>query len=334
VSETPPVVYLLHGEDEFAITELIHSLQARMGDPATAEMNTTRLDGRSLSLDELVQSVASMPFFVATRRLVILTNPLTRLTTPTLRQKFLAILEKVPPTTALVLVEYRPLTDERDRRKGKLHWLEEWAMQAGKRVLMRAFPPPSGEMMVRWIFERAKTLGGGFSREAAERLAAQIGDEPRLADQEIRKLLEYVNYARAVEPEDVEAMTPFSRQGDIFVMVDALANRKRREALGMLHRLLEEQDYLSILGMVIRQFRLLILAREVLDQGGREAEVVREAGMTSFVAGKIVPQARQFTLPVLESIYHRLLEVDEAAKTGKMEGDLGLDLFMSALTQR
>jgi DNA polymerase III delta subunit len=61
-------------------------------------------------------------------------------------------------------------------------------------------------------------------------------------------------------------------------------------------------------------------------------DVIRELKVAPFVAGKLLSQVRQFTLPALEAIYHQLLELDEAAKTSQMDGDLGVDLLIAALT--
>ena len=77
MAETPPVVYFLHGEDEYAIAQTLADLEKRLGDPATADMNTTRLDGATYNLDQLLSVASAMPF-LAKRRLVILTNPLAR----------------------------------------------------------------------------------------------------------------------------------------------------------------------------------------------------------------------------------------------------------------
>ena len=99
MGETAPVVYLLHGEDEFAIAQFVSEMEARLGDPATAAMNITRLDGRSYNPDELLTVASAMPFLAA-RRLVVLTNPLARLNSPSARQKFIKKLEAIPPSTA------------------------------------------------------------------------------------------------------------------------------------------------------------------------------------------------------------------------------------------
>jgi DNA polymerase-3 subunit delta len=331
MSKPVPVIYLLHGEDEYAIAQFVSETEDRLGDAALAAMNVSRLDGRSFRMDDLLSMAGAMPF-LAKRRIVVLANPIVQVNTPTARQKFLAQLEKIPSTTALLLVEPRSLTDEKDRKKGKLHWLERWAADHTDLVFMKNFPLPKGERLVSWIQERARAAGGQFTVQAAAALANLVGDDPRLADQEIGKLLAYANYSRSVEEDDVELLTADYGQGDIFTMVDALGNRDGRKAMGMLQRLLEHGDPFSIFGMVVRQFRLLLLAREVLDGGGGQADVAKALKIHPFVAEKVSAQARHFSLPVLESVYHRLLDMDEAIKTSQIEGDLALDTLVAALT--
>jgi len=52
-----------------------------------------------------------------------------------------------------------------------------------------------------------------------------------------------------------------------------------------------------------------------------------------FVAEKMTGQARSFTLPVLEKIYHKLLEIDEGAKTGQVTLDLALDTLVVEMSK-
>jgi len=121
-----PVIYLFHGDDEPAIHGEIEKLKARVGGPGTLEMNFTRLDGRVLAFDQLVTACATMPF-LAERRLVLLDHPLAYAKDEANREKLLDFLDRVPASTALVLIEHLPLTSPRDRKAGKIHWLELWA---------------------------------------------------------------------------------------------------------------------------------------------------------------------------------------------------------------
>lgn len=329
-----PTVYILHGDDELAITRFIADLEGRLGDPGTAAMNTTRLDGNTFNLNELIRVTAAMPF-LAKRRLVVLENFLGRVKDKPEQEAFKAALAKVPETTALVLVERKPLVEERERRKGKEHWLEKWAKEAGERAFLKEFNPPKGYQLIVWIQEQARKAGGEITQDAAKELAGLVNENPRQAEQEIHKLLAYVNYQRAVEIDDVQNLTIDSSQGDIFAMVDALSVQDGRKALQVLHKLLEEDDPQRIFPMIVRQFRLMIKAREVLDEYGPGANFAKLMDeKSSYVADKAARQAIQFSLPALEAVYHRLLEIDEALKTSQVEGDIALDTLVASFTSQ
>jgi DNA polymerase-3 subunit delta len=346
MSDPSPVVYLLHGDDEYNIAQEVAKLEAKLGDDALREANTTSLDGRSFNLDDLVPVVSPMPFMTE-RRLVILSHPLARLESKEKkarffnkqkltkdREKIIENFEKVPLTTALVLVEHKLLTSDWEREKGNLHWLERWAGSNRERVYVKAFP--LGDMGG-WIQNRAAQEGGQFTHEAAGRLAELVGDNTRLADQETRKLLDYADYKRPVGVEDVDLLTPDSSQADIFAMVDALGMRDGQKASENLQRLLEQQEHGYIFAMVIRQFRLLLLVREILDGGGAGDEIaakLRFLGVKKWMSRKLIPQAKRFSLPVLEERFHRLLNLDEDVKSSLIPVDLALQIFVSELTNQ
>lgn len=328
MGEVSYVVYLLYGEDEFTIAEEIHKLEAKMGDAATAALNTTRLDGRSLSFAELENAARAMPFLTP-RRMVIVYHPLAKMEKdPALQEKFKALLDQVPDSTALLLVEYQDLAPYKKRP----HWLLKWANKAGERAYVRSYPLPKGPQMGKWIMEQARQAGGGITPTAAAMLASLVDDNTRLARQEIEKLVAYAGYHRPIEKEDVDAVTALAGQVNIFMLVDALGMQDGKKAMGALNRLLDAQDVIAIFGMIVRQFRLLLLAREILDRGGTDGSVAKGLKLHPFVADKICVQARRFSLAALEAAYRRLLETDQAIKTGQMEADVALDVFVAGFT--
>lgn len=329
--EQAPVVYLLYGEDDFAISEFISRLSEKLGDKSMAEVNTTRLDGRTCSFDELLGAVSAMPFLVS-RRLVILTNPLSYGKAPELQKRFKRVLDQVPATTALVLVEDHVLTSAEDRKNKRVNWLEKWARENEGRVYIKEFSLPAGSELITWIRRRTEQLGGHITLSAAEMLLELVGPEPRLLKQEIEKLLAYVNYDRPVEVDDVQHLTPWVAKVQDFALINALRAHDCRQALKVLHRELAEKDAIPIFQGIVYQFRLLLLAREILDEGGGQEDVIRRLGIHPYAAKMAVEHARRFTLTDLEEIYHRLLELDEAMKTGMMEGELALDLLVTELS--
>jgi DNA polymerase-3 subunit delta len=320
-----PNVFFLYGNDEFAVTRRLKEFEADFPDPTSADMNTAHLEARTMTENDLNTAVNAIPF-LAPKRLVLLANPSAKYGKPTERKKFEAFIEKVPETAILVIYE---TVEPRDVDK---HWLVKWIGKNSRLVKTQAFMLPRQWEMAGWILNETKNQGGEIESPAAAKLAEMVGVNTRQAGQEIAKLLAYVNWERQVEVQDVESVSIVTAQESVFDFVDALANGNGKSAQYLLHRLLESEDAFSLWGMVVRQFRLLLLTREVLDSRGDKDEVAQALGVHPFVAEKTTAQARGFTLPVLERIYHKLLEIDEGAKTGQVALELALDTLVVELT--
>jgi DNA polymerase III subunit delta len=327
-STKKPIVYIFHGDDDFALAQAVNDLYEKMGDPNLADLNTARLDARTASEEDIRTAANSLPF-LAERRLVILTNAMARFGGAGAQSRYKPFLENLPDTTALVLVV--PDTKERTRWKGlpDSHWLIKWQQGAGGRALYRLCTLPPLNEMPNWIKKQARSMGGTFEQAAALALTAHVANNTRQANLEIQKLLLYVNYERPVEAEDVEMLTVGSGQTSIFEMVDAMAGGNTTAALRMLHRLLEDQEAIFLFGMIIRQFRLLLQTRELMDEGGSLQFMGKALTQPDFVVKKLYGQAQRFSMERLENIYRRLLEVDEAMKSSSMTPELALDTFIA-----
>jgi DNA polymerase-3 subunit delta len=141
-----------------------------------------------------------------------------------------------------------------------------------------------------------------------------------------------VNYSRPIEVDDIVYLTPDSAGAPDFALVNALRVHDARQALNILQREMGEKEPLQIFQGIVFQFRQLLLVREILDEGGREGDVIHLLNVHPFVAQKAVEHARRFTLLDLEGIYRRLLELDEALKTSAIEGELALDVLVTELS--
>lgn len=336
------MIYILHGPDDFALAEYVTKLKAKLGDPATADLNTTVLDGRTVTLPELRSSADTLPF-LAPQRLVIIEGWLTKLLSKSeanenepeaesasasagsVKETLAQLAEYLPnvsPTTLLVLTEKRALPERQALLKALTD--KDWAT-------IKFFDLPKGEGLVKWIMARARAEGGAFEREAAQALTTAESD-PRALGSEITKLLTYVNFARPVDLADVETLTPMGGEAKIFDMVDAIGQRRGPVALRELHKLLDKEEPLYLLSMIVRQFRLMLQAKELLEARTSEGDISQTLGLHPFPTKKICEQARAFSLPALERIYHRLLDYDEALKTGKAEPITALDTLVVSLT--
>lgn len=322
-----PTVYLFYGDDPFSIAETVQQLSHRLGDPA---LNRQRFTAARLDLEALTQACRSLPF-LATRRLILLGEAERLPRHPEWQERFLDLLNDLPQSCALILLEQQdlstPNSEESYRRTSPLY---RWAVAHPDACYLRRFARPRGPRFQQWLSERCQSLGGQIEAPAAALLAEYVSEDQHLAHQELRKLLDYVDCARAVQVEDVEQLTPFASQADVFAMVDAVGHKDGQRSLRLIHQLLQDHEPAYVFAMLTRQFRLLLQAREALD---RRQDPQQALGVHPFVARKVAAQSGNFQLPELEAAYRQLLAIDLAHKRGEAELEIALEGYLAALTQ-
>lgn len=319
------MVYLFHGEDAFACEQALgHLLQAEIP-AAAADLAVTRLDGNTLTIAALIEHCAAAPL-LSPRRAIIVEGLAGRLeqkvAAATLLKQLQDYLPGLPESTILVFRERSALPAR--------HALVALVSRIGQ---VREFSPPRGRELSRWIAEQVRREGAEITPAGCDLLAATCGTDPAVLHHEIEKLVSYVGPQGRIEEHLVSELASAGRLSDIFALVDAIGQRRRARAMLELHRLCQAgQHPLAILGMVVRQFRL-ILQVKAIPAGERQPEqVARILGVHPYVAEKAITQGQSFRREELERIYHRLLQADREIKTGQHEGEVALELAIVEIT--
>jgi DNA polymerase-3 subunit delta len=333
--------YILHGEEDFGLSEELARLRAIMAedDPAMAELNTSMLDGDRLTLGELRHACDAIPF-MTDRRLVVVTGLLSRLSpggrgtkgeepaaNRAFREELEAYLPNLPPTARLVFVEDQELPPK--------HPILKVAGAEGKKekAFVKVFKKPKDWELTHWIRERVQSKGGRIDGEATEVLAALVGSDLRVLDQELEKLLLYTD-GQPVTAGAVRLLVSRSRETSIFDLVDCVGRRETGRALRLLHHLLDEGEMPPyLLAMLARQVRILIQVSELGAQGLAQDEMAKRLKVHPYVVKKGVAQAQNFQMAQLEEAHQRLVETDWSIKRGDVEPVVALDMLLVGLTR-
>ncbi len=334
------MLYVIHGEDEYGRAQEVAKLRAGATEVSLGELNVTRVDGRKVVLRELLNDCSTLPF-LTTKRLIIVDGLLKRLgsrdgdesTSSGELAVLLAYLPSLPPTTDLVLVEDQPLPPR--------HAVLALAKKLPEARVIDCRPldlrSASGHVALkRWLAAQCAALGVRISAEAETLLIERIGADRRALASEVDKLAANCAYAGEITADEVRALVPVSIEANIFALVDALGQRRARQALDELERLLADgANELYILSMVARQARLLIGAQELQSaNASREAIGERLKVRHGFALDKLLTQAAQFGASELDDIVERIAQTDEEIKTGKMSAPLALELLTLRICQR
>ncbi|MDD5082038.1 MAG: DNA polymerase III subunit delta [Dehalococcoidales bacterium] len=321
------MLYILFGADDYSLNKSLEALKKETGDTALLSTNTSRLDGRQVTLDQLRAVCETLPF-LSPKRLVIVTGLLERFDAASKTRSddwkpLAACIHRVPGSTVLVLV------DSKVSRQNPL--LKELSTQA----VVKSFPALRYSELRQWVGKYTREQGSTMSPQAVDLLSHLVGGNLWVMASEIDKLVLFAP-GRRIEEKDVKAVVSDSQQTSVFAMIDALLEFKAGLAGELMHQLLRDgASPAYLLVMLARQARMIVRVRELRNQGRPEAEIRSKFGLASdFVWQKTVEQVGRYPLERIKEFYRRLLATDLAIKTGKYKDDLALDILVAELYRR
>jgi DNA polymerase-3 subunit delta len=331
------MLYVLYGRDDFSLREELARIKGELDSDGMLSSNTDVLDGREVSPEQLMAVCDTIPF-LSEHRLVVVEGLLKRFDRPE-RPRRGARAAKSGSTEALE--RWRGLAEYAQRMPDTTTLVLVDGELSGKNPLLEAFGSAgqvrefrSLRAVLQWILERAQSKGIDISPAAARLLADLVGNNLWVLASELEKLAAYAQ-GRRIEGADVKALVSEARQVNIFAMVDAIVEKRGAVALRLLRQLKTagaEGGYL--LAMVVRQYRLIIQARELMTAGLPTREIGQRLGVGSeFVLQRILDQAQRYSLSRLKVAYRRLLEADVGVKRGHYDEELALELLVHDLAR-
>lgn len=322
-----PSIRILHGDDEETIRTILNKIDADQRATGMADLNYQVLDGKNADGESFSNAVYALPF-IAEQRIVVLTNPLAMAGGRDGNKRFTELLSSIPETTCLILV----IPDSFERKDWTAlpakSFLRKWVTDHPQQAVIETHARPDLNGMRAWITAKTAELGGEIEPGAVRLLIGMLGNDTGEVRQALDKLLLYVDFKRPIDESDVGELVSANTSVNIFSMIDELVAGNAKSALSKLHQLAEEQDVPGLLAMITRQFRLLIQAREILDEGGDGRRIGKELGQIDFVANKLANQARAFTMERLRSLYGELVAIDRNLKSSQSDPLTALDLFV------
>jgi DNA polymerase-3 subunit delta len=303
------VLRLFYGDDRVSMDAAV-AQYAGSGGESAAVMNVIRLDGATVDLGELAGVCRVMPFFGGSRVVVVrgLKDRLQGAAKKD-REELLAALADLPPTTELLVVE-PDLSDD-----PQSHPLYDLAQGKGE---VRAFRLAADGNVEEWLQRRCEALGIRLERNAAAELHRRVGDSAVALDSELEKLAAYALDSGVVDVEAVRELVTASAESSVFDLVEAMGRREAGRAAARLEDLLmrQSESALALLGMIARQFRLLLMAKDLAGAKMSQPQMARELSVPPWMVNRIVAQARLFTMGELVDALERTLQADFALKGG------------------
>lgn len=313
-------VYLLTGDESYLILQakqlLLHALVAD-GD----EMNYAVFEESKVDLQQLRELSQTFPLF-AEKRVILLDR------TGILKsgkEAFLDILNELPDTTCMILVE-----PEADKRTKIYKWIK-------KNGYVGEFlkKDQTEKVLMRWVAALLAKEKKKIRESDVRLFLERAGDDMFQIKNETDKLISYVGERPEIIREDIEAITSGEVQNKIFDLVAAIAEGDKRRALAYYDDLiLLKEPPMRILFLIVRQYRILLLISNMRNLHKPDKDIAQAAGIPVFAIRKNASQLRGYTLAMLEHCIASCIQVEEEIKTGRIGDQIGVETLIVGLSER
>ena len=292
-------VYVFYGDQYLLMDKAIQKLKEALVSNSL-ELNFSLYYGDSASASEVVNNAKTYPMF-SSKRLVVIKNA------EKLSSKELKLVERYilqpSPFTCLVLIFLEP-------KKPNL--------EINQHVGLVNFT-----LDIKDIIQNIKNMASNhaynLTNEAVNTLISLVGEDLQDLESEINKLILFVDDKKTIDSQDVERLTERIRFEDIYKLLNSIANRDKKNAVKVLMDLeTKYEEPLAILNSIIRRFRLIWRAKELMERKVSRELMLKELKVSTGALYYIQEQAKNLQYADIKNILQILFEGDRAIKTSQI----------------
>ena len=160
-----------------------------------------------------------------------------------------------------------------------------------------------------------------IDEKALNYLIALVGNDVRKLTLEVEKLAVAALPDKLITYELVESLVPNSREISNFDLTDQVLAGNKKRALQVLKKILDDgAEPLMLLGLIAYNFRRLLQAKELMNQGRERTEVASVMRLHPSNQRDFLETARRSKTEKFSHILQRIAETDLAIKTSKGGG--------------
>lgn len=148
---------------------------------------------------------------------------------------------------------------------------------------------------------------------------------------DIEKLSLYCGDRKNISLEDVAKVSSSMRSVSVFEVVNAIVERRLKDAFFSLKRAIDEgEPPVRIFYFIVREFRMILKAKTLMDGGESPEEAARAVGIPVFKVKEFSQRVQKFSKEEIDSLFEKLIDVDSRLKGGVIRPRIVLeDLLLS-----
>lgn len=310
-------MYLLYGLEKYLIDERIKKI---IQENNIENIDINRYNLENSTIDEIIEDASIISMF-QDKKMIIVDNAyiFTSSTNKKLPEQNIDLLTKyLNSNNSNTILIFVVLKDKIDTRKkittlfknvGKI---EEYNLTNDiSKIVINLFKPYQ------------------INNKNVNLLINRVGNNLSLLSSEIEKIKIYKENDLNIEENDIINLTHKNIDMDIFKLIDNILLSNKKQALECLEEMIKYgEEPIAIIIMLANQIRIMYQSKLLIKKGYSEHEISDILEIHEFRVKKALEKSRNYTDKKILSKLEELADLDYNIKSGNIDKNIGLELFI------
>lgn len=313
--------YVVYGEEQYQVKKAIQSiLQKELG--AQDDMSTISYNALDTSIDVILEDAQTIPFFTEKKGILIQNANFLSSNNDTdiALDKLEAYLTKPMDSTVLIMSGAFPKMDMRKKMVKKIASLCK--VTVCNKLDKHHLPV--------YVKEEVNKRHIKMEEAVFKKLCDQFPYDIGVIQSELDKL---ELYGGSIDAKTLTYLTTRTLEDDVFALVNAVVEKNVKKMFSIWNDLqVLNKDPIYLIALIASQFHLLFQVKCAMIKGMHDQnEIASDLGVHPYRVKLALPVCARLSIDTIMELLHRLADLDQSIKSGKLDKKLGFELFLLKL---
>lgn len=313
-------MYLYYGLEQFLIDKEIEILKKQNN---IEDIDVIKYDLENTKIENVLEDALSISLF-GNKKLIIVENAY--IFTGTINKKLIEqnidiLKEYINNGSFNNIIVFTIIKEKIDERKNIVKLIKEKGVVKDFNI---------SNNINKYVLDMFKDYK--ISNNNVNLLINRVGNNLEILNQEIEKIKTYKDSDLNINEDDIKNLTSKNIDTDFFNLIENIVIKNKEKALESYFEIIKYgEEPIKIIVVLANKFRLIYQALNLYKKGYSSKDISTILGSNYYAIKKCLENSRNYDNKTLLNCILKLANLDIDIKSGKIDKNLGLELFIMTL---
>lgn len=313
-------MYLYYGLEQFLIDKEIEILKKQNN---IEDIDVIKYDLENTKIENVLEDALSISLF-GNKKLIIVENAY--IFTGTINKKLIEqnidiLKEYINNGSFNNIIVFTIIKEKIDERKNIVKLIKEKGVVKDFNI---------SNNINKYVLDMFKDYK--ISNNNVNLLINRVGNNLEILNQEIEKIKTYKDSDLNISEDDIKNLTSKNIDTDFFNLIENIVIKNKEKALESYFEIIKYgEEPIKIIVVLANKFRLIYQALNLYKKGYSSKDISTILGSNYYAIKKCLENSRNYDNKTLLNCILKLANLDIDIKSGKIDKNLGLELFIMTL---